>query len=184
MTRHVPNLPSPPAWLRRLEVVVLMRTFARAFNVKAPSLARASAGTSLRLFRDFTAACMELALERPPVAEYLRERLGREALALGTTVRRLLFVRQGHEMDVIRYLYRGIGIELAGGVPGELRFGPCYFARRYAPRDCWLMSAFDEGFIRGVSGQTHAELSFSCRLTEGAPCCLARMEQEQPQNKE
>ena len=65
--------------------------------------------------------------------------------------------------------------EVARFSEGGLRFGPCSFSQRYSPRCCWFMSAFDEGFLRGLLG-TDARLVFSCRLTEGAACCRARFE--------
>lgn len=164
----------PPARVRKFELVALMEVFARAFEVEAPAFGGASADEALRMFREFTAACMEEALADSAVAERYRARLGEGAYALGSQVRRALAVRPSNAMRVARYFYRGIGIELTGDIPGDLRFGPCSFASRYTPLDCWFMSAFDEGFLRGISGQKCAELVFSCRLTEGAPCCRAR----------
>ena len=164
----------PPVWMRKLEVTILMRTFSQAFGVEAPSLRGLTATESLRVFRAFTAACMELALERPSVAPYVRHRLGEEAWELGTLVRRSLRVTPSRAFSVAAFFYRGIDIELEGTLPGELRFVRCSFAQRYTPADCWLMSAFDEGFMCGVSGMPDAALSFSCRLTQGAPCCRAR----------
>ncbi|MBR3160335.1 MAG: hypothetical protein IKF14_14715 [Atopobiaceae bacterium] len=163
----------PPAWMRKLEIAVLMRTFSRAFGVEAPSLRGLTAAESLHVFREFTAACMELALERPPLATIFRHRLSEEARRLGTLVRQSLRVTPSRAFSAAAFFYRGIDIELEGTLPGELRFVRCSFAQRYTPADCWLMSAFDEGFMRGVSGMPDAELSFSCRLTQGAPCCQA-----------
>lgn len=168
----------PPAWMRKVEVAVLMDVFARAFDVDAPSLEGADAGEALVRFREFTAACMEACVEAAgadeAAAARYRDRLGAEALELGRKVRRSLGVRRSNALRVARFFYRGIAIDLDGALPGTLRFGPCFFAGRYSAGDCKFMSAFDEGFIRGLSGLENAALEFSCRLTEGEACCLAR----------
>ena len=164
----------PPAWVRKLEAMMLVRSFARAFDVEPPTLFALSADDALDAYREFTAACMELTHEGEPLARWLRDRLGEEAFELGSKVRRVFSPAHADAFSVARYLYRGIGIELVGNAPGDLRFGPCFFAGRYTPRDCWFMSAFDEGFLRGVMGLADARLAFSCRLTQGGTCCNAR----------
>ena len=163
----------PPLWLRKFEAAVLMDVFADAFEVEPPSSGHLGADDALAAFRDFTAACMEAALADRDVAEGYRARLGEAACQLGTKVRRALHVRPSQAMRITRFLYRGISIELSGELPGALRFGPCCFASRYTPADCWFMSAFDEGFMRGITGCEEGILVFSCRLTEGAVCCRA-----------
>ena len=37
------------------------------------------------------------------------------------------------------------------------------------------MSGFDEGFLCGLFGEPDARLVFSCRKSEGAPRCHARL---------
>lgn len=165
-----------PAPWTRLEVGVLLRSFGRAFGVQTPSIAGLRASEALDAYRSFSATCMELALERGEVAVLLRGRIRDEAFLLGSRIRRLLPVSPAGAFALARLLYAGIGIELSGTLPGNLRFGPCSFADRYTPRDCWLMSAFDEGFLSGLAGCADGRLAFSCRLTEGAPCCLARLD--------
>lgn len=184
VSRLGPRAAIPPAWMRKMEALVLMDVFARAFDVEPPRLARLSPEAALLAFRSFTAACMEIAAEHAQLAAYLRGRLGTQAERLGRRVRALLLVRRGRALGVARYFYHGIGIELTGSLPGELRFGPCYFAERYTPQDCWFMSAFDEGFLRGLTGCPEAGLRFSCRLTDGAPCCRARFAQPAPPDGE
>lgn len=167
---------TPPTWLRKTETAALMAVFARAFQVDPPNVAGLSAADALAAFREFTAACMGAALVDEDAAKLFRRRLGAQALALGDGVRRLLKVRPSAAFRVARFLYSGIGIRVEGALPGAIRFCPCSFAARYTPADCWFMSAFDEGFMRGISGMHDVELVFSCRLTQGASCCLARFE--------
>ena len=49
----------PPAWVRKVEVAVIMGVFADAFAVDPPAVANRSADEALAAFREFTAACME-----------------------------------------------------------------------------------------------------------------------------
>ncbi len=165
----------PPAWARKVEVAVIMGVFAQAFDVEPPAVGELSADEALLVFREFTAACMEAALEDDQVAALYRQRLGEGGLRLGSQLPATLRVRPSSAFPFAQFLYRGIGIELTSDEAGALRFGPCSFAQRYSPRCCWFMSAFDEGFLRGLLG-TDAQLVFSCRLTEGAACCRARFE--------
>ena len=166
---------TPPAWARKAEVAVIMGVFAKAFSVDPPALGPLSADEALAAFREFTAACMEAALVDEKVATAYRERLGAGGLSLGMQLRSALNVSDGSAFPFAQLLYRGIGIELSRDEMGGLRFCPCSFAQRYSPQCCWFMSAFDEGFLRGLL-RVDAHLVFSCRLTEGAPCCRARFE--------
>ena len=164
----------PPAWVRKVEVAVILGMFAKAFDVDPPALEDRQADECLPVFREFTAACMEAALVDERVAAGYRTRLGAGGLRLGTQLRTALNVRPSSSFAFAQFLYRGIGIELSADEEGVLRFGPCFFAERYTSADCWFMSAFDEGFLRGLMNLDGA-LSFSCRLTEGAECCRAEL---------
>ncbi len=157
----------PPAAFRRLETMVLMRAFGKAFGVEVPLLRGLTADDALGTYREFTATCMEMALADKRLAEALR---------LGRTVRLFVPLPRACAFASARYFYRGIGIGLEKSGEDGLRFCPCFFAGRYTPADCWFMSAFDEGFLRGLLGREHADLAFSCRLTEGAPHCMARFQ--------
>lgn len=163
---------TPPPWLRLFETAALMGAFGKALGIETPALEDVSPGEALVIYREFTAACMEIALEDERVASFCRTRLSEEARALGRKVRHAFPLRRAHAARLVKYLYRGIGIQLEGELPEAFCFGPCSFAQRYTPQDCWLMSAFDEGFICGIMG-IEGTLRFDCRLTEGATCCRA-----------
>lgn len=164
----------PPAWVRKVEAATILGVFAKAFDVDPPATEDLSADEALFVFREFTAACMEAALADERVAAEYRARLGAGGLRLGTQLRALLNVRLSSSFAFAQFLYRGIGIELVADEAGCLQFGPCFFAGRYTPADCWFMSAFDEGFLRGIMS-VDGSLHFSCRLTEGAECCRAEL---------
>ena len=165
--------PMQPGLARTIVVRVLLRSFARAFDVEAPSVRGLGSNEALVTYRTFTAACMEMALQDALVHQYLRLRLREEAMGLGKRVRML--VPSVFAPNLARTLYRAIGIDLVFEGQGRLRFASCMFADRYSPKDCWFMSAFDEGFLCGILGIDCGELRFSCRLTEGAPCCMAAL---------
>ena len=161
----------PPSWLRKIEVRVISAVFAKALDAQAPSMRTRNAGEALIALQEFSTARMEASLAGG-LAQTHRARLGQRARTLGTWIRRLAPMSQATRAHLVRYLYRGINIELVGFMPGELRFGPCSFARYYSPACCALMSAFDEGFICGIMGLS-GPLVFETRLTEGATCCFA-----------
>ena len=142
---------SPPPWLRRMETRVISHVFAKALDAELPRVCTRDAGEALVALQEYSAARMEDSLASG-LAPTHRRRLGQRARILGTWIRRLVPVGQATRERLVRYLYRGIRIELSGSMPGELRFGPCSFARYYSPACCALMSAFDEGFICGIMG--------------------------------
>ena len=159
---------------RKVEVAVLLRSFSRALGVEAPSLRGASGDEALRMYGAFTAACLRMALEDERTERYARRRLGEEAFALGARLRPLAGVCPWGGRGLASLLYEGICIKLAWEDGQRVRFGPCAFAAHYSPGVCGLMSAFDEGFLRGILGEPKARLEFACRITEGAPYCRAR----------
>ncbi|MBR3224487.1 MAG: hypothetical protein IKF78_04105 [Atopobiaceae bacterium] len=161
--------------LRKVEVAVLLRSFSRALGVGSPSLRGANGDEALRIYGAFTAACLQMALEDERTTRYVRRRLGEEAFALGVRLRPLARACPQGAHGLASLLYRGIRIELAWESDDRARFGPCAFAAHYSPSVCGLMSAFDEGFLRGILNRPEARLEFTCRITEGAPCCCARL---------
>ena len=73
--------------------------------------------------------------------------------------------------------YQVIGIDFAGTADGRVRIARCGFAAAYSPAVCRLIGALDAGLLAGLSGGDR--LAFSQRITEGAPCCLARLERKE-----
>ena len=93
---------------------MLMGAFAKAFDVEAPALEDLTADEALAAFRAFTAACMEAALADEEVAAAYRASLGAEARALGRKVRAAAPIGSEQAFLLVRFFYRGIGIELSG----------------------------------------------------------------------
>jgi hypothetical protein len=108
-------------------------------------------------------------------------RMWKSAYALGASLRQRLGVRsRSEEVRAARVAYRMIGIDLRADVRGRVKVERCAFARRYSPAVCRVMSPLDAGLIAGITGG--GELTFSQRLTEGRPQCVARISWEEGQS--
>jgi hypothetical protein len=109
-------------------------------------------------------------------------RLGRSSLhevgvGLGREVRRRLGVGDD-PMDLVRaarLLYRVLGIgfrvEWQGGDKAVLLVDRCALAESYSDEACLVLSAVDEGVVRGLSPRLG--MSFEERIAAGAPRCVA-----------
>jgi len=100
-------------------------------------------------------------------------RLGREArsrLGVGESAADLL--------RAARVLYRVLGIAFTvrwqEGRPAFLHVHRCALAAHYAEVTCRILSATDEGVVRGLNPD--AGMRFQGCMTAGAPQCLARLE--------
>ena len=104
----------------------------------------------------------------------LQDRLERGAHALGARLRTGLRLRTTDDaMAAARMVYGLLGIDLHGTRDGEITVRRCTFSDIYSAEVCRLVGALDTGLLAGLSGGEH--LDFTQRITEGAPCCLARL---------
>jgi hypothetical protein len=69
-----------------------------------------------------------------------------------------------------------IGIDLRAHPSGHVVVSRCAFASSYSPQVCRLMSSLDAGLVAGLT--RGGRLTFSERLTEGRPRCIARIRWE------
>ncbi len=133
-----------------------------------------------------------MALEHANLVNYLAEvlgkdeaiRLGREAMfkvgeKLGGETRQKLGVG-GSLQDLIRaakVLYRVLGIEFEVEIqtPNNaiLVINRCALASNYSELTCQVLSATDEGTIRGLNQSMN--MTFTERITGGLPTCKARI---------
>ena len=98
--------------------------------------------------------------------------LFRDAARLGRRIRRISGLSSTSDLEkLIFMLYRNIGIEMTGSLPGEITVSKCYFSRYYTPEQCRIMSYVDSGIISGIMGG--GRLKFSQRITDGCQCCNA-----------
>lgn len=157
-------------------------TAARSTGLLAPppvrpaSLARGlSAEETLQAFRDFTAHVVV----EPAASPAVSQRLFDMAYGYGKCVRRALRIASTDDaMAAARVFYGLLGIDFTGDARGEITVNRCFFSCVYTPEVCKLMSALDAGMLAGLSAG--GKLVFSQRMTEGYPCCRARLSSAEP----
>lgn len=166
-------LPRPA---RRRVFSTLVSMTARAFGTSPPDLGRLGMEDAVEAFARFTRLEAErVRRDTPADAERVRDRLFDGSRKLGYAVRRAAGIRTREEsLRALRLLYEAIGIDLEGSpVSNELTIRRCTFAAAYTPEVCGFISALDAGLVSGLTGG--ATLHFTRRITEGAPCCSARL---------
>jgi predicted ArsR family transcriptional regulator len=166
--RHV------PAAARRAALRALFATTAAGFGCPAPPLGGLDADALLRRYALFTTDQAEAALRDGRDLLALQDRLERGARALGARLRTGLRLRTTEDaMAAARVVYGLTDIDFHGTGHGEITVRRCPFSEVYSAEVCRLISALDAGLLAGLSGGDRLE--FTQRITEGAPCCLARL---------
>lgn len=154
-------------WLRRIELQQLMNLTARAFGLPSKNILMLRYDEALRAYAEYTSDNLH-----GGVTDQLLQRMNDEAYKTGKLLRKLFRLKDQSAIgQFVIALYRNIGIELQGNIPGELCFSRCYFSKYYTPEICLAASALDEGIMRGLSGD--GKLIFRNRITEGCNCCRA-----------
>ena len=152
---------------RRIELQMLMNLTARAIGRPSRRIWILSNERALQVYAEFTRDQL-----RPGVNDEVLRRMNEEAFKMGRRLRRLFMLRQPADIErFIVALYRNIGIDIEGHVPGSLCFRRCFFSQFYTPAICRVASALDDGIICGLAGG--GRLVFSQRITEGHPHCVA-----------
>jgi hypothetical protein len=151
----------------------LFRFTAAAFDRQPPDLRDLSHADVLLGYARFTRNEAERALAggtAPAVQKELHDR----SLRLGRDLRSRLPVRsRADAAAALRFLYHTLAIDKRVDARGAVTIRHCSLAAHYPPEVCRFMSAMDEGIVAGLCG---GRLVFSQRITEGAPCCRARIE--------
>ncbi len=172
LARHIPA--TLPVFVRKALLRELLRATAAGFSCPVPGSDQRSYDERLRGYALFTREQAEKVLRSGADVHAVKTRLFREAFRLGVKLRRLLAIRTPLEaIEVGRILYRAIGIDLQGNADGDLTISRCIFSRYYSCQVCALISAMDDGLFSGLSGS--GRLTFWQRLTEGGPCCRAKL---------
>lgn len=120
------------------------------------------------------AFAMLTAKHLPHTTAEQQKRLSDNAYRLGHLLRRFLFDRSDENLHRLVFrLYRGIGIDMSGLLPGDVIVTHCYFSHHYSPAICAIASLMDVGVICGLYGG--GDFHFTERITEGhdvCRCCL------------
>ncbi len=165
-------------WGRRFEFWILMKITAKAFNTPAPSVKGQNEKQLLASYARFTAEEAKRALSEGRDMQNVHEALYAEAYTLGNRMRKLLRLKSKQDVwQLLKVLYQNIGIDLRGQLPGKLQIARCYFSQVYSPEICSMISFFDWGIFAGLCNGGH--LTFTRRITEGAPSCHAMFKEEE-----
>jgi predicted ArsR family transcriptional regulator len=163
-----------PAVARRAALRALFATTAAGFGCPVPSLDGLDADALLGRYAQFTRDQAEAALREGRDLPALHDRLERGARTLGARLRAGLRLRTTEDaMAAARVVYGLLDIDFHGSGHGEITVRRCPFSEVYSAEVCRLVSALDAGLLAGLSGGDRLE--FTQRITEGAPCCLARL---------
>ncbi len=157
---------------RRIELQQLMNLTARAFGQPSKSIWMLRPDEALRVYAEYTRDFLQGKAADAP----LLKRMNEEAYRMGRRLRRIFRLKTPDDVERFTILlYKNIGIQLEGHIPGRLCFRRCFFSQYYTPAQCLAASALDDGIIRGLSGS--GRLSFQQRITEGCACCLAMVDE-------
>jgi hypothetical protein len=163
-----------PKWVARSAVRRLFGATGAAFGRDPVALNGLDHRALLERYASFTATSAEAALADQEDLDALSRRLWDAANVLGRSVRRGFGVRTREDaLRAARVVYRMIGIDLRADPHGDVVVDRCSFAAWYSPQVCGAMSSLDAGMIAGLTGG--GRLTFTERITEGSPQCLARI---------
>ncbi|MBQ9204740.1 MAG: hypothetical protein IJ155_10945 [Prevotella sp.] len=152
---------------RRIELQQLMNLTARALGKPARRIWTIPNDEALRRYAEYTRDNLQEGAD-----EQLLLRMNDEAAKMGRLLRKMFRLKKQTDIEQVTIgLYRNIGIELEGHLPGTLCFRRCFFSRYYTPDICLAASALDEGIMRGLTGG--GRLTFQQRITEGCKNCKA-----------
>jgi hypothetical protein len=164
-----------PAFIREEILEELFEATAAAFECPVPALDHLSYDEYLCAYALFTREQAEKALQSGRDVAAIKAQLYENAYPLGEKLRKWFGVDTMAEvMELGQILYRALGVEFQGDPQGNVTVNRCYFSQFYSGLVCDLISALDDGVFSGLSGG--GRLLFSQRLTEGQPCCRAKLQ--------
>ncbi len=150
----------------------LFQATAAGFELQVPSLGNLDSKDCLAEYARFVQVHAGQRLRDRNDVPSLKRRLYQNALEMTGPLNYWMRLRTPQDvMAIARVLYRILHVDLQGDGRGEVVIQQCYFSAYYTPDVCRLMSAIDRGLFAGLSNG--GELTFSARITEGQPCCLA-----------
>lgn len=162
-----------PTFVKKWALHDLFVATAAAFGCTAPPDKGLAYRACLRLYARFTQGQVEAMIRDGCDLAAVEQRLYEDARQLGEKYARLLHIRSQAEMMVVgRLLYGMLEIDFQSDAQGDVVIRRCYFSPFYTGPICRVMSAMDRGLFAGLS--QGGQLCFAARITEGAPCCLAR----------
>jgi len=169
-----------PPFLRRRAIRRLVRLTAVAFGSPPPEVGGMNAGAMLQAYAYFTRdEVRRLDHDAARIAAVQRRLYGLSS-AWASWYRRVLGISHWEAAAAVcRKFYGMIGIDIESTPRGEITFRSCFFSRFYTRETCEVVSALDGGMIAGLAGE--GDLTFTSRITEGAPCCRACFRHRRPE---
>lgn len=164
-----------PEFIVKRKLLDLIRLTGLAFDMDPPDLRRCTLNEAVEQFARFTKTAAEFTLRQSGGHQRrVKEKLYTNAYQFGKNMRRFFHVRSIDEaMSASAILYKILKIQFHGDHWGEIVIQKCYFSEFYNEQTCEMISAIDTGVIAGLSGG--GALTFTQRITEGEPCCRARL---------
>lgn len=161
-----------PCLIKKWQIQKLVDLSAEAFDCDSPNVMRMSYEKAMLTFAQFTQEQGQKILQEEKKVKIVKQVLREKAYHLGIMLRKILKMSDPKDIScLVRLLYRNIGIELDGCLPGKIEINCCYFKNFYQPEVCNLISSIDCGIIAGLYGG--GRLEFKHRLTEGYRSCQA-----------
>lgn len=174
MTRWLDRLEKRrPGFIAKIQLQILMGLTAGIFGQRSRFLMMSGYEEALRSYVQYTRELLQSC--KGDDKGLLQLRMGEESYKMGRRLRRVMGLKNRRDLErLVFILYKNIGIDMSGEIPGDVCVSRCYFSNFYDPGMCRLISAMDSGIIRGIYGG--GELVFSQRITEGCECCRARFD--------
>ncbi len=171
-----------PEYVKQKALTQLFSATAAAFEAEVPPLVGLGSAACRAKYAQFTRTLAEQRLRDGRELEAVAQRLYRHAAAMTQQYSRWLRPRTVADVMAIgRVLYRMLDTDFQGDARGEVVISRCYFSQFFSSEVCRLMSAMDRGLFAGLSNG--GELIFTCRITEGQPCCRAHFSWDRSENK-
>jgi hypothetical protein len=162
-----------PQSTRKRKLEELFLAAADAFHCPTPHLQDLSPDRMLEEFAVFTRENAIEAIKLGSTPE-IKERLYSRAYQIGRNLKTELKVRTLQEvMMACRLIYKALKIDFQGDSGGHVLINQCFFSQYYSGEICRVISSLDKGLAAGLSGGL--KLDFNQRITEGNPCCAARL---------
>jgi hypothetical protein len=164
-----------PRTLRSRRFVELAALTAQAFQAAELDFRGLSEPDRLSAYARWTNDLAGRAAGDPQAAAEVCRRLRELGEVFGRRIGGDLRLRSRSDaMRAGRLLYGFLRTDFRGTAEGEIIIRRCHFNGFYAPSTCNLMSALDEGILRGLAGG--GTLTFVSRLTEGSGACRAHFD--------
>lgn len=152
---------------RRIELQALTNLVTSSLSLRPKCVFFMPHDKALESFASLTAKHL------PSATPEQKKRLNDKAYKLGNLLRHFVFDRSNESLKRLVFcLYRNIGIEMSGLLPGEVIVTRCYFCNHYSPTICDIASLMDAGIICGLYGG--GDFHFSERITEGYDVCRCK----------